>query len=1135
MQSYTRDEVHRATLAYFDGDEFATDNFVKKYALKTNGDFLELTPEDMHRRMARELARIESKYPNPLPEEEIFRLFDRFKWIVPQGSPMSGIGNKEKYQSISNCFVIASPHDSYGGILKADQEQAQVMKRRGGVGFDISTIRPKNLKTANAAETTDGISVFMQRYSNTCKEVAQGGRRGALMLTIDVHHPEIMMFIKLKRDRKKVTGANVSIRLSDEFLKAVERNEDVQLRFPVEPNVPHIVEETVPARDVWNEIVESAHDSAEPGILFWGNIIKMSPADCYADDGYKTISTNPCLIGTTLIATADGRNAVSIKQLVDEGISVPVYTTNESTGRVEIKWARNPRLTGTKREVWKLTLDDGTHMIATPDHRVLMSNLEYVPLSELRPGQSLVSFNTFISNKIYRQVANCGAKMKGGRFRNRRQYRLISEFYGKSIDSKTHVIHHKDFDSINDRIENLQPMLIEEHKKLHSIRMCGQNNPYFKMSDEWRENFRRLARHPGESNGRYSGYTNDDLLKAGKKLFNKTGRLSKKQWQRYAKEMGYPQHVANEFRFGSWQNFKNQVATNHKVANVEFYGYEDVYDVTVDDNHNFCVVTSSNDRHVVASGICVHNCSEIPLSAYDSCRLMVVNLTSFVSDPFTDAARFDWDTYVDVVNKAQRLMDDMVDVEIEHIDMIIDKINNDPEPDDVKELELRLWKKIRLAARNGRRTGLGLVGIGDTLATLGIKYGSDESIKLTERIYKTLALTAYSCTVTLAKERGAFPIYDHDKECNHPFIKRIMKADKVLIERYNKHGRRNIALTTTAPTGTVSSLTQTTSGIEPAVMLEYVRRRKINPDDKNAKVNFVDKDTGDKYQTYTVIHKGFQLWQQISGKDDPALSPYHEATALDVDWVKSIELQAVAQKWICHAISKTCNLPEETTVEQVAAVYETAWKRGCKGLSVYRQGSRAGIIVEDDGDEVKPFVRPQKLNCDIHRAKVTVQGEPNTYIVLVGLLDNRPYEIFCGLSEMVEIPRRFKTGLIIKNGKKNGITTYNLQIPFEDGDNLEFKHIVDIFDNPTYGAFSRTISLALRHKIPLQLITEQLLKDKYSDLMSFSRAIARVLKGYIPDGTKTSWQKECPDCRSGDIVYVDGCVRCMSCGWTLCE
>jgi ribonucleoside-diphosphate reductase alpha chain len=595
----------------------------------------------------------------------------------------------------------------------------------------------------------------------------------------------------------------------------------VQLRFPVEPNVPHIVEEMVPARQVWNEIVESAHDAAEPGVLFWGNITKMSPADCYVDDGYKTISTNPC--------------------------------------------------------------------------------------------------------------------------------------------------------------------------------------------------------------------------------------------------------------------------------------------------------------------------SEIPLSAYDSCRLMVVNLTTCVTDPFTDDATFDWSTFVDVVTKAQRLMDDMVDIEIEHIDLILDKIRNDPEPDGVKALELRLWEKIKDAAVKGRRTGLGLVGVGDTLAALGIKYGSDESIRLTEKIYKTLALTAYACSVTMAEERGAFPIYDHEKECKHPFIKRIMSADKKLLQRYVKHGRRNIALTTTAPTGTVSSLTQTTSGIEPAIMLEYVRRRKINPDDKTAKVNFVDKDTGDKYQTYTVIHKGFQLWQQITGKEDPADSPYHEATALDVDWVKSIELQAVAQKWICHAISKTCNLPEDTTIEQVASVYETAWKHGCKGLTIYRQGSRAGIIVEDDGDEIKALVRPQKLNCDIHRAKVTVQGEPNTYMVLVGLLDNRPYEIFCGLSEMVEIPRKFKTGHIIKNGKKNGIATYNLAIPIDEEDKIEFKNIVDVFDNPTYGAFSRTISLALRHKIPLQLITEQLLKDKHSDLMSFSRAIARVLKGYIPDGTKTSWQKECPDCRSGDIVYVDGCVRCMSCGWTLCE
>jgi ribonucleoside-diphosphate reductase alpha chain len=855
---YTRDEAFSASLKYFNGDELAASVFVDKYALKDlSGRLLELTPSDMHRRLAKEFARVEAKYPNPMSEKEVFCLLadvshldaaqiDKMSIddlaaesrglgaVIPQGSPMSAIGNDFQYQSLSNCFVIQSPYDSYAGILKADQEQAQIMKRRGGVGFDISTIRPKGIVTANAARTTDGIGVFMERFSNTCREVAQGGRRGALMLTIDVHHPEIRTFINIKRDLKKVTGANISIRLSDEFMQSVKDGTKVQLRFPVEKDVKHSIEEMVDAKQLWHEIIEAAWASAEPGLLFWDTVKKRTPTEAY--EAYKSQSTNPC--------------------------------------------------------------------------------------------------------------------------------------------------------------------------------------------------------------------------------------------------------------------------------------------------------------------------GEIVLSPYDSCRLLLVNLYKFVKNPFTSAAAYDSEGLKDVVVKAQRLMDDLIDLEIEAVDKIIEKIKNDPEPEDVKRSELELWNKIKSAALGGRRTGLGITALGDAIAAMGFVYGSSKSIEMTESLYRALALSAYKSTIKMAEERGSFPAFKHSLENNHPFIQQILEAAPELKEDYLKFGRRNIALTTTAPAGSVSVLTQTTSGIEPAFMLFYKRRKKVNSEDPNARVDFVD-PLGDKWQEYTVYHHAFKAWMDATHKTelDAKESPYHGGTANEIDWVAKVDLQAAAQRWICHSISNTTNIPNSTSVDVVKEIYMRGWETGCKGVTIYRDGCRTGVLVADTKKEDKKAdvdgqpesmveshapKRPKDLPCDIHRINVKGSAGPESYLVLVGKLADKPYEIFCGLSQHVEVPKKAKSGILSKNGKKDGLATYNLRIPLGDDDELVFKDVVELFANPTNGAFTRSLSLSLRHGIPVQYMVEQLQKDKNSDMQSFSRALARVLKGYIPDGTKSSSDKTCPDCGTDGLIYKEGCVSCSSCSFSKC-
>lgn len=822
----TRDQAMKESIEYFGGDDLAASVFLGKYALtEPDGNIVESTPDAMHRRLAKEFARIEKKYPNPMSEDEIYDLFKDFKYVIPQGSPMAGIGNPHQNMSISNCFVIDAPFDSYAGILKTDQEEAQIMKRRGGVGFDISTIRPKGLQTANAAKTTDGIGVFMERFSNTCREVAQGGRRGALMLSISVHHPEIETFINIKKDKSKVTGANISIRLTDEFMKAVKDDKDFELRFPVDSDEPSITK-SVNARAIWDQIIASAHDSAEPGLLFWDTVTKRSPADIYPE--FHSLSTNPC--------------------------------------------------------------------------------------------------------------------------------------------------------------------------------------------------------------------------------------------------------------------------------------------------------------------------GEITLSAYDSCRLLLVNVPSFVENPFTNEAFFDDVLFRKVSFKAQRLMDDMVDLELECIDKILAKIDADPEPEDVKAIERNLWEKIRHACVTGRRTGTGVTAVGDALAALNLVYGSDESIVAVEDVYRNLAVGCYHSTIAMAKERGAFPAFDWELEKEHPFLLQILDEIPEMKSVWKKHGRRNIALTTTAPAGSVSVVAQTSSGIEPAFLLEYTRRKKINPSDGDVTPDFID-EMGDKWLEFPVYHHAFKKWMDVTGKTKIEDSPYHGGLANDIDWVQKVKLQAAAQKWICHAISNTTNLPADVSVDTVKDIYMAGWESGCKGITIYRDGSRSGVLVSSEQKEIKPETdiiirhapkRPLELPCEVHH--ITVHGEKWTFFV--GILNGRPYEIMGGLSQNVSMPKRVKSGKTVKhNGPTSPKARYDFHYDFEKGpdDEAILKDIATLFDNATYSSFTRTISLALRHGSDVRFVVEQIQKgaEKEDDFFSFSKAVSRVLKHYIEDGI-VILDKKCQDCGASDLIYQEGCMMCKSCGSSKC-
>lgn len=844
--TYSYEEAFQATLAYFDGDELAARVWVNKYAMKDSfGNIYEKSPADMHHRLAAEMARIERKYPNPVPEEEIFSVLDHFRFIIPAGSPMTGIGNNHQVASLSNCFVIGidGDADSYGAIMKEDEEQVQLMKRRGGVGHDLSRIRPKGSPVNNSALTSTGLVPFMERFSNSTREVAQDGRRGALMLSVSIKHPDAEAFIDAKMTEGKVTGANVSVRIDDDFMRCATEGRPYRQQYPVDvPEDECLTSKEIDAQKLWKKIVHNAWKSAEPGVLFWDTITRESIPDCYADLGFKTVSTNPC--------------------------------------------------------------------------------------------------------------------------------------------------------------------------------------------------------------------------------------------------------------------------------------------------------------------------GEIPLCPYDSCRLLAVNLYGYVDDPFTPQASFNFQRFRQHVRLAQRFMDDIIDLEEEKIDLILKKIDSDPQSEEVKHTERRLWEKIKRKTGQGRRTGLGITAEGDMLAALGLRYGTQEATDFAVKVQKTLALTAYAASVEMAKERGAFEIYDAQREAANPFVQRIKEADEALYADMVKYGRRNIACLTIAPTGTTSLMTQTTSGIEPVFMPVYKRRRKVNPNDPEVRIDFVD-ESGDAFEEYIVYHHHFLTWMRANGIDTErrytqeeidelvARSPYYLATANDVDWLMKVKMQGEIQKWVDHSISVTVNLPNAVDEALVDRLYVEAWKSGCKGCTIYRDGSRAGVMVsvkkkkEDKGAKLQtlsPVVerRPEVLECDV----VRFQNNKEKWVAFVGLLDGRPYEIFTGLQddeEGIVLPKTVTKGRIVKHvNAEDGTKRYDFQFENKRGYKTTVEGLSEKF-NKEYWNYAKLISGVLRYRMPLENVIKLVdsLQLESENINTWKVGVARALKKYITDGTEAKGLK-CPNCGHEALVYQEGCLICKHCGSSRC-
>ena len=839
-QSFTDQEAFNAALEYFKGDDLAARVWLNKYALKdSQGNIFEKTPNDMHMRIAKEIARIEERYPNSLSEKEVFDLIKDFKYIVPQGSPMAGIGNPYQIASLSNCFVIGNDggSDSYGGIMKIDQEQVQLMKRRGGVGHDLSHIRPKGSAVKNSALTSTGIVPFMERYSNSTREVAQDGRRGALMLSVSINHPDSEDFINAKLEQGKVTGANVSVRIDDKFMRAVKEGTSYTQKYPIFSDNPKF-EKSIDANGIWKKIVHNAWKSAEPGILFWDTIINESVPDCYADLGYKTVSTNPC--------------------------------------------------------------------------------------------------------------------------------------------------------------------------------------------------------------------------------------------------------------------------------------------------------------------------GEIPLCPYDSCRLLAMNLFSYVDNPFTDHASFDFDLFEKHIGFAQRIMDDIIDLELEKVDAIIRKIDGDPETEEVKLVERNLWLNIQNKAREGRRTGIGITAEGDMLAALGIQYGSLEGNSFSEEIHKTMAIAAYRASVNTAKERGAFEIFDAEREKNNPFINRLKEVDSQLYYEMLEYGRRNIALLTIAPTGTTSLMTQTSSGIEPVFMPVYKRRRKVNPNDKEVKVDFID-EVGDSWEEYVVFHHRFKQWMEVKGIDTNRnysqeeinelikKSPYYKSTSNDVDWLSKVTMQGAVQKWVDHSISVTINLPNDAKEELVGELYLKAWEVGCKGVTVYRDGSRSGVLIANDEKKTSknikltsfPTKRPIILEADV----VRFQNNKDKWIAFIGLIDGKPYEVFTGMADDEDgilIPRWVNEGVIIKNKPEGEPSRYDFQYENKRGYKTTIEGLSHKF-NPEFWNYAKLFSSTLRHGMPIDKIVE-LINSLHLDsesINTWKNGVVRTLKRYVADGTKVKGQT-CANCDSENLIYQEGCLTCTDCGSSKC-
>ena len=1195
--------MNNELLNYFKGDELAANVFLSKYAQE--GD---ITPDDMHKRMAKEFAKVEKKYQEKekedyedasfqaiehlskyctsrenLTEESIYNLFKDFKYIIPQGSIMSNLGNKA-ITSLSNCFVIGQPTDSYGGICKKDEEMAQLMKRRGGVGLDISTLRPATTKVSNAAKSSTGAVSFMHRFSNTTREVAQDGRRGALMLSIDINHPDVMDFIKIKRDLTKVTGANISIKLNKEFMQAVKKDEDYILRFPCTAQLSEMYWETdntadkgfegfnlnelyqvyqgnsekvyikrIKAKEYWNEIIKSAHGVAEPGLMFWDNMIDYSPDGVY--EQFKAITTNPCFGYETNILTAHGYEKIGdlegqdVEFINKDGkiVSGTVFKSGE-------------------KATYTLTLSNKETIITTIDHRFMLTDGSEKQAQHISKEDRLMPF--FILNDKLNEFVKYGFIQGDG-------------CTGR-LDSPAHLgievnIGEKDGDianlfNIKDIGKNYLGGFNEILKELGFSSSSLPNRTLPKSFNNWSsENKLMFLKGLWSANG--------SIIKGHRISFKSTCKELIIELTKALKEFGIDSYFTtnrakevkfsngiylckesydlNISKYNSILNFAEKIGFVHnykqdslkelillkapKVLSAKNTEVRPVYDFTLNDNTHWGVI----------QGVIAHNCSEIGMQEYDACRLIAVNLFSFVDNPFTPEAKFDSEKFYQINYEAMRLSDDLIDLELEHIDRILRKIAEDPEPFEDKRTEFELWTKIKDTAAASRRTGLGFTALGDTLAALGLKYDGDKALDIIDKIMKTKMESELDCTIDLAILRGSFEGWDFLREYgavnngterpelpSNSFYRFLQQSYPEQAIRMGKYGRRNVSWSTVAPTGTVSIMTQTTSGIEPLFMPFYMRRKKINPNDVTARVDFIDQN-GDKWQEFPVLHPKFKDWilwydrangSKIENMNKEVLqyffelSPYYQSTANDIDWVKRVEIQGIIQKYITHSISSTINLPENVKEEEVSKIYMESWKKGLKGITVYRDGSRSGVLVSTDTKKKEEFEyhdapkRPSELSCDIHHPTI----KNTKYTVIVGLLDNKPYEVFAIPFEVV---KGYKNGFLSKS--KSGV--YNLIASLDEKSTIHTDVTGNMSD--TEAALTRLISTSLRHGADIKFIVEQLNKT-HGDLFSFSKVIARVLKKYIPDGAKST--VKCQDCGSENVIFQEGCMTCQDCGSSKC-
>jgi ribonucleoside-diphosphate reductase alpha chain len=1236
-RKYTYDEVLKASLEYFHDDDFAAKVFADKYSLQDReGNYYELTPDDMHRRLAKEFARIEAKYPNPLSEEEIYQYFKNYEYIVPQGSPMSAVGNPYQIQSISNCFVVGHDlFDSYGGICRTDEQLAQISKRRGGVGINLSSLRPKGLATKNAAKTTDGIGVYMDRFSNTIREVGQCIAEGQKVLTKNGLKPiELVKVNDLVWTKKGWISVVKTLNNGTKNVFELTTKRGYKIKATKE----HVF---LTAKD--GNTVE-----CQLGDFNIGNNIVLIPGTHSQNKEYIKLSKTNYNRYTN---DDHGQLNENVNQptVLDEDLAY-LLGFSYGNGYVELDKFNDPRLLqlsvswdwkSVEEKLVKIISDkfnykadpkkgDGKVNVVTIHSKMVLAYLHDNNL--LKEKANKISFpNKILQSPTSVQIAfisgyfdadgYASGKKKGYAFSSIQKeflQTLQSTLMSLGIVSRLHVEDRSDKENWNDLWTLNVTGRVSQNTlvQLFKDQSCKISSSMFiAKRDNLSTPFKTKAF--GIKGSNYSFCNDSQYLSANAFIqaqqlnlikdellvvdeiesIIEAGEINTYDLQLESEHLFWCEgfYVHNSGRRGALMELCSvhhpeittfitikQNPTKVTGANIsvqltdEFMNavkndteYEqrfpvdstnpqvrkmvrarDVWDLIVKSAHTSAepgllfwdnIINNSPADCYVDDGfktVGTNPCSELPLNAGGQCILMTLNLYSYVVNPFTEKAYFNYELFYKHSTICQKLIDDLVDIELESIQKIIDKIESDPEPLHIKENELSLWKLIYKSCENGRRTGTGIVGLGDALAAINVRYGSPESVAETEKIYKTLALGCYRATVDLAKERGPFPIFDHKKEENHPFLTRLWNEDPDLYKEYLKYGRRNIALNTTAPTGSLATQTQTTSGIEPAFLLSYTRRKKINYSDKNARVDFVDA-MGDKWQEFTVYHHHFKTWMDITGKTNVEESPYWKATSNDVDWVISIDLQAAAQKYIDHAISKTCNLPNNTSVELVGEIYMRAWESGCKGFTIYRDGCRDGVLISNENSsssnkktpvltrpaeiqEAYAPKRPKELKCDIHR--MSYKGQK--WIALVGLMNGVPYELFTGFPETLQIPEEHKTGVIKKMSK--GV--YSLHIPGDDS--LTVDDLVKSFNNSEFTWATRMISMSLRHGVPMDFLVDQLSKE--GNVTDINKVLSRVLKKYIKEGTKNRTGTVCEACGSKNLIYSEGCLKCLDCPHSKC-